>query len=276
MEKELQQAQEAYKLITEFFITYSFQIIGAIIILLLGLLVAKKTSAFVFKLCESKKLDITLSRFIANTIKILIIVMVAIIALGKVGISVTPFIAAIGALSLGAGLALQGLLSNYGAGFNIILTRPFIVGDTIRVQNVSGLVKEVHLAHTILNDEDNVEIAIPNKHIVGEIISNSHADTLAEETVGISYDSDYKKAIAVITQVLEKEEHMSKNRKPLVGIEDFADSSINIGIRFWVPTSHYFETRYRANAAIFDALQEANITIPFPQREVRILGEEKS
>jgi len=276
MEKELQQAQEVYKLITEFFITYSFQIIGAIIILLLGLLVAKKVSAFVFKICESKKLDITLSRFIANTVKILIVVMVAIIALGKVGISVTPFIAAIGALSLGAGLALQGLLSNYGAGFNIILTRPFVVGDTIRVQNVSGQVKEVHLAHTILNDEDNVEIAIPNRHIVGEIISNSHADTLAEETVGISYDSDYKKAIAVITHVLEKEEQMSKKRKPLVGIEDFADSSINIGIRFWVPTSHYFESRYRANAAIYDALQAANITIPFPQREVRILGEEKS
>ena len=275
MEKELQQAQEVYKLITEFFITYSFQIIGAIIILLLGLLVAKKVSAFVFKICESKKLDITLSRFIANTVKILIVVMVAIIALGKVGISVTPFIAAIGALSLGAGLALQGLLSNYGAGFNIILTRPFVVGDTIRVQNVSGQVKEVHLAHTILNDEDNVEIAIPNRHIVGEIISNSHADTLAEETVGISYDSDYKKAIAVITHVLEKEEQMSEKRKPLVGIEDFADSSINIGIRFWVPTSHYFESRYRANAAIYDALQAANITIPFPQREVRILGEEK-
>lgn len=275
MEKELQQAQEAYKLITEFFITYSFQIIGAIIVLLVGFLVARKVSAFVLKICESKKLDITLSRFIANTTKILIIVMVAIIALGKVGISVTPFIAAIGALSLGAGLALQGLLSNYGAGFNIILTRPFVVGDTIRVQNVSGQVKEVHLAYTILNDEDNVAITIPNKHIVGEIISNSHTDTLAEETVGISYGSDYKKAIAVITQALETIENMSKTRKPMIGIEDFADSSINIGIRFWAPTSRYFETRYKANAAIYDALQDANITIPFPQREVRILGEEK-
>jgi len=276
MEKELQQAQAIYKLITEFFITYSFQIIGAIIVLALGFLVARKVSAFVFKFCESRKLDVTLSRFIANTTKILIIVMVAIISLGKLGISVTPFIAAIGALSLGAGLALQGLLSNYGAGFNIILTRPFVVGDTIRIQNVSGQVKEVHLAHTILNDEDNVEITIPNKHIVGEILSNSHEDTLAEETVGISYDSDYKKAIEVITQALEKEKNMSGKRKPLVGIEDFADSSINIGIRFWVPTSHYFETRYRANAAIYDALQAANITIPFPQREIRILGEDQN
>lgn len=274
MENELQQAEAIYKLVTEFFVNYSFQILGAIIILLLGILVARKVSLFVLRLCERKELDITLSRFIASTTKIAIIAMVAIIALGKVGISVTPFIAAIGALSLGAGLAMQGLLSNYGAGLNIILARPFVVGDTIRVQNVIGQVKEVHLAYTILNDEDGVAITIPNKHIIGEIISNSHSETLAEETVGISYDSDYKKAISIITEALESVENMSKSRRPQVGIEDFADSSVNIGIRFWAPTAHYFETRYRANAAIYDALQASNITIPFPQREVRILSKE--
>jgi len=274
VEKELEQAQAIYKLITEFFINYSFQILGAIIIMLLGFLVAKKVSNLVFRLCERKELDITLSRFVASTTKILVIVMVAIIALGKVGISVTPFVAAIGALSLGAGLAIQGLLSNYGAGLNIILARPFVVGDTIRIQNVIGQVKEVHLAYTLLSDEDDVEITIPNRHIVGEIISNSHADTLAEETIGIAYDSDPEKAVKVIIEALEKVENISDTRKPLVGIEDFADSSINIGIRFWAPTSSYFETRYRANAAIYSALLVANITIPFPQREIRILTEE--
>lgn len=274
MKEELQQAQAVYKLITEFFITYSFQILGAIIILGLGVLVARKVSVLVFRLCERKELDVTLSRFIASATKIAIIAMVAIIALGKVGISVTPFVAAIGALSLGAGLAMQGLLSNYGAGLNIILARPFVVGDTIRIKDVIGQVKEVHLAYTLLSDEDDVEITIPNKHIVGEIISNSHTDTLAEETVGISYDSDPDQAISVINQALEKVDGLSNTRKPLVGIEDFADSSINIGIRFWAPTSSYFETRYRANLEIYGALQSANISIPFPQREIRILSEE--
>lgn len=273
MKKELQQAQEIYKLITEFFVTYSFQILGAIIILIIGIVVAKKVSNVVYKICERKELDITLARFIATTTKIAIIVMVAIIALGKVGISITPFVAAIGALSLGAGLAMQGLLSNYGAGLNIILARPFVVGDTIRAQNVIGQVKEVHLAYTILNDEDDVEITIPNKHIVGEILSNSHSDTLAEETVGISYDNDPEQAIAIIIDALSTVENMSTTRKPQVGIEDFADSSIAIGIRFWAPTNHYFEVRYRANAAIFKAIKSANITIPYPQREVRILSE---
>jgi len=276
MEQELQQAQEVYKLVTEFFVTYSFQILGAIIIFIIGFFVAKKVSGIVLKLCERKELDVTLSHFIASATKIVVIVMVAVIALGKVGISVTPFIAAIGALSLGAGLAMQGLLSNYGAGLNIILARPFIVGDTIRVKGVIGQVKEVRLAYTLLSDEDDVEITIPNKHIVGEVICNSHADTLAEETLGISYDSDTDKAIEVIKQALEKTDKVSKDRKPLVGIEDFADSSINIGIRFWAPTSHYFETRYRANAEIFAAVKAAGIDIPFPQREIRILNEQHS
>lgn len=273
MEKELQQAQAIYQIITEFFVNYSFQILGAVIILALGVLVARKISDVVLRLCNRKELDVTLSQFIANTAKIAIIVMVAIVSLGKVGISVTPFVAAIGALSLGAGLAVQGLLSNYGAGLNIILTRPFVVGDTIRVKDVAGQVKEVRLAFTLLTDEDDVEITIPNRHIVGEIIHNSFTDTLAEETVGIAYDSDPDRAIAVIRKALENTEKVSKEKAPLIGIEDFADSSVNIGIRFWAPTHYYYDTRYRANSAIFAALKDAGITIPFPQREIRILGE---
>ncbi len=273
MEQEIQQAQAIYQLITEFFVTYSFQILGALIIFGLGILVARKVGDIVLKLCERKELDITLSRFAASTAKLTIIVMVAVIALGKVGISVTPFIAAIGALGLGAGLAMQGLLSNYGAGLNIILTRPFVVGDTIRVKGVAGLVKEVHLAFTVLADEDDVVITIPNKHIIGEIIQNSKADTLAEETVGISYGSDPQKAIAAIKMALVETKMVNMEKPPQVGIEDFADSSVNIGIRFWAPTSHYFDTRYKANAAIFEALKAAEIDIPFPQREVRILSD---
>lgn len=274
MEQEIEQAQAVYKLIMEFFVNYSFQILGAFIILALGILVARKISTLVFNLCERKELDITLSRFIASSTKIIIVVMVAIVALGKVGISVTPFVAAIGALSLGAGLAMQGLLSNYGAGLNIILARPFVVGDTIRIQGVAGQVKEVHLAYTLLSDEDNVEITIPNKHIVGEIIQNSHTDTLAETMIGISYDSDPTQAIAVIKEALQMIDGVSKDRTPMVGIEEFGDSSINIGIRFWAPTSHYFETKYSANGTVFAALQKAGISIPFPQREVRLLDKE--
>lgn len=152
MDEELQQAQEVYNLIVQFLVTYSFQIVGAIIILILGIVVANKLSGFIENFMVRKKLDVTLSHFAAGAIKILIIAFTAIIALGKVGISVTPFVAAIGALALGAGLALQGLLSNYAAGVSIIITRPFVVGDTISVQGVTGVVREVKLAYTILTN----------------------------------------------------------------------------------------------------------------------------
>lgn len=268
MEKEIEQLSVIYTKANEFLVEYSFQIVGAVIVFLVGMYLARKISNVVLKLCLKHQIDITLSHFIANTARILLIVMVAIICLGKLGISITPMVAAIGAVSLGAGLALQGLLSNYGAGLTIIIARTFVVGDTITVKNVTGVVKEIRLAYTLLSDEDNVEILIPNKHIVGEIIHNSHAEKLAEEVLGIAYHCDPEVAVAVISDVLEKIEGISRARGPLIGIERFGESSIDIGIRYWIPTERYYEIRYCANLAIFRALQQANIQIPFPQRDV--------
>ncbi|WP_461516874.1 mechanosensitive ion channel family protein [Porticoccus sp.] len=273
MQQEIEQIQSIYNTIVEFFVTYSFQLVGALIVFLIGMFVASKVSRMVLALCEKKGLDITLSRFLASFVKIAILVGVAIIALGKIGISVTPFVAAIGALSLGAGLAVQGLLSNYGAGLNIIITRPFVVGDTITVQGETGLVDEVHLAYTVLKDEDAVRITIPNRHIVGEIIHNSAENKLAETTVGVSYDSDPKKVIEVLRAVMVQQ-GVAEAREPLIGIDQFGDSSINFGVRFWVPTNRFHETRFRVNNAIFEALGQAGISIPFPQREVRMLNQQ--
>jgi len=275
MQEELQQVQAIYNTIVEFFVNYSFQLVGAVIILLVGMFIAGRVANWVERFCIGKNLDITLSRFLASFIKIAIIVGVAVIALGKLGISVTPFVAAIGALSLGAGLAVQGLVSNYGAGLNIIITRPFVVGDTISVQGVSGIVDEVHLAYTILKDEDDVKIMIPNRHIVGEILHNSAANSLVETTVGVSYASDPDKVSDVILAVLDTH-GVSSTRPPQVGIGEFGDSSLNIEVRFWVPTEKFHETRFKVNNGIFDALKLAGIEIPFPQREVRMLGDNSS
>lgn len=268
MDDELEQIQAIYQLLTEFCVKYSFQILGAVIIMVLGLIVARKVSGLVLTLCERKKLDVTLSHFVASGVRILIIAMVAIIALSKIGISVTPFVAAIGALSLGAGLALQGLLSNYSAGLNIIIARPFVVGDTIALQGVSGQVTEVRLAFTRLVNEDGVEITIPNKHIVGEILHNSHADTLAEETIRIGYDTDSTDVVRLIRKALVETDVVSQDKAPLVGIDDFADNCILIGVRFWVPTVHYFAGRYKANSNIYKALQDAGVVIPIPSLRV--------
>ena len=271
MEQELEQVQEVYKLITEFFVEYSFQLLGAVIILIIGLVIASRAGRFVERLCRRHNMDITLSRFLGSCAKIAIMVGVAIVCLNKLGISVTPFVAAIGAISLGAGLAVQGLLSNYGAGLNIIITRPFVIGDTISVQSVTGIVDEVHLAYTILRDEDDVTITIPNRHIIGEIIHNSKAFKLAETTLGVAYDTDMALALETVSSVCDKM-GLGDNRPPQIGIDNFGDSAIEIGVRYWLPTDQYHELRFAFNDRLFDAVRAAGIQIPFPQREVRLLN----
>ncbi len=272
MEEEIQALEKAANTVIDFFVNYSFQVAGAIIILILGLLVARYAAGLVLRLLERKDLDITLSRFIASAIKAVILVFVFIIALGKFGITVAPLIAAVTAMAFGASFAIQGPLSNYGAGIAIILSRPFVVGDTIRVKGVSGVVEEVKLGATILTDEDGVKITIPNKHVVGEIIQNSAEWKIIEEVVGISYGSDPEKAIDIIEKILEGFDDISKDPAPLIGIQEFADSSINIGLRCLVPTKKYFETLYNVNIAIFKGLKENNIEIPFPQRDVHVVS----
>ena len=271
MNGEIEQFQDVYKLIVQFIVNYSFQIIGAVIVLIIGLLIARRIGNFVEGLLVRHKVDITLSRFAAAGIRVLLIAIVAIIVLGKLGISVTPFVAAVGALSLGAGLALQGMLSNYSAGVSIVVTRPFVVGDTITVQGVAGIVREVKLGSTILINEDAVQITIPNKHIVGEIIHNSFTDSIVETTLTLGFDTDPHFAVSLIRQVVCSIEGVSHKRAPQVGIQDFGVYGIVIGVRYWALTEILFQTRCKTNAAIHKALQANNIVLPYPQQQVHVV-----
>ncbi len=273
VELSLSQLSTLYELLTTFLVTYSFQIIGAIVVLIIGLLVANKASNWVKAFCIAKKLDITLSQFIANVVRIAIVVIVLIIVLNKLGINITPMVAAIGALSLGAGLAVQGLLTNYSAGLNIIVTRPYLVGDTISLLGVTGIVKEINLSHTLLTNEDEELITIPNRHVIGEIIHNSKESRVVELSIGVSYTTDIDLAKDVIIKTLASIEG-NDSRTPQVGIDNFGDSSINLSVRFWAPTINYFEQKFKTNQAIFTVLSENNIRIPFPQREVTLLNPE--
>jgi len=270
LKEEIDQVANIYNIIIEFFTNYSFQLIGALIVFIIGYILAGKVSKWVLKLCLKNKLDITLSQFLSNTTKMLLVIMITIMSLGKLGISVTPFIAAIGAISLGAGLALQGLLANYAAGFNIIIIRPFVVGDTITVDGVTGVVEEVLLAYTVLKNEDDVTITVPNKHIVGEILHNSRHDSLLELKVGISYNHNPLEVVELLEKTMLSLDIIGDNKKLQVGIDEFSDSAITLAIRLWTPTVNLYAAKYKAYAGIYSALDEANIHIPFPQRDVHI------
>ncbi len=246
--------------------------IGALIVLAIGVFVANWVAKVLLGIFQKRKLDITLSGFLAGAVKVLILGFAVLIALGKFGITIAPFVAALSAMAFGASFAIQGPLSNYGAGLSIILSRPFVVGDTITVAEVSGVVEEVKLACTTLTNEDGVKITIPNKEIVGQIIHNSKADKIYKGVVGISYGSDPEKAVRVVREVLSSFAEVRQEPKPQIGIEAFADSSVNIAYRCWIPTIKYFQIQYAINQSVFRALQKAGITIPFPQREVRMVS----
>jgi len=267
---ELATLTQFYTLIIDFFVNYSFQVTGAIIILIIGLIIARWIGKLTLGVCLRHNVDVTLSNFISSTVKLLLIAMVAVICLGKFGISVAPFIAAIGAISLSIGLALQGVFSNYGAGFTIILTRPFVVGNTIRCNDVCGVVEEIRLAYTQLSTEDGEIITIPNKHIVGEVLINSFENTLVEASIGISYSASPDSAIRLISQQLHANPAIVQDPAPQVGIADFGDSSVNIAYRYWVPTKQQFELQFQINRAVYTAFREAGVEIPFPQREVTL------
>jgi small conductance mechanosensitive channel len=272
MEEQLDLVTEVYQLIVNFLVNYSFQLMGAVLVLALGFLVGGWISRAVLRLMEHRNVDLTLREFLAGVVKMLVVGVFLLAVLDKLGISVTPLVAAIGGLAVGASFAIQGPVSNYGAGLVIILTRMFKLGDTITVQGCSGQVEEISLATTILKTEDGELIVIPNRQIAGEIHTNSFANRVVEAQVGVAYTDDPEHAIAVIRAALTSIEGVTSEPPPQVGIAGFGDSSVNIDYRFWVPTNRYFEVMHAANLAVYKALGAGGLNIPFPQREVRMLG----
>ena len=276
MEKELEEVGRFYNIVIDFITNYSFQIIGAILILFIGVMASKYIHKYVLKLLLKTNIDETISGFIANFVKVIVVVMMAVLALGKLGISVGPFIAALGAVSLTAGLALQGSVSNFAAGVVLIATKPFKIGDTLTVHDTYGEVEEIKLAYTVLINEDKEQITIPNKYMIGDVLVNSYSYRIVEGSVGVSYDSDAKSAVELIKETVSTCRDVSSDNEPIVGIENFGDSSINIGYRYWVPTHSFFKTQYDVNLKVLEALNESKIAIPFPQREIRMLGDNNS
>ena len=138
------------------------------------------------------------------------------------------------------------------------------------------MVEDITLSCTTLSTEDSERITIPNKHIVGEILKNSFENKVVETTIGVSYQDNPQKAIEVIHETLKKFPQISSEPAPQTGIQEFADSAINISMRYWVPTKQYFKTQYEVNLAAYQALKDAKITIPFPQRDVHIAEQSKN
>jgi len=259
--EKVQSFEHIYEFVVQFLIAYSFQVVGALIVLIAGVLIAGWVSKWLLRVQERRNVDPTLRQFIAAAVRLLLIGLAVVIALGNIGISITPLIAAIGGLAVGASLALQGPISNYGAGLIIILTRLFRVGDTITVRGQSGVVRSISLGATVLAAEDGEDIIIPNRQIAGEIHRNSFANRIIEGKIGIAYGEDIERAIALARTAIRSTEGVAAEPAPQVGIESFGKFTIQIGYRLWVPSVRYFQLLYRVNSAVLAALTGAGIHV---------------
>ena len=267
---EISTARKIIDMIAEFGVKYSFQALGGILVVILGMFLSKFVCKIMRDLFAKKKVDVTVSKFMLSIINVSIIAVAVLIALGKFGITIAPFIAGISVIGFGTSFALQGPLSNYAAGITLVFTKPFKVGDIVEVSSVMGEVTDMTLARTELKTLDGTVIFVPNKSIIGEVIHNySHYKKL-DLTIGVSYGSDVNKAIQIVEGIIKDEERIAKEPMPKIGISEFADSSINIYSRLWCAQSDYWDVLFSINKNIFFEFGKNGIEIPFPQRDVHI------
>lgn len=268
---QLDTAKKLIDILIEFFVKYSFQVLGGIIVLAVGWYVAKYLADLACRLLDRYRVDVTVKKFVSGAVKLGIMTFAVIVALGKFGIEVAPLIAGISVAGLGVSFALQGPLSNYASGATLIFTKPFKVGDIIEVVGVAGEVMDMKLSRTEIKTVDDTLIVIPNKHIVGEIIHNYSNAKRLDVNVGVSYSSDIDRAIEIVREVLRRDQRIV--RESNVGISQFADSSINIYGRAWCKQDDYWKVLFDVHRSILGEFKKNGIEIPFPQRDVRLLKE---
>lgn len=265
MQEEIQQDIEMVGVLLDqaiaFVVAYGFQIFGALVVLFVGLKLANWAARKTVALGARREFDPTVTKFTGNVVRIALIAIVVIITLSNFGITIAPLIALAGAAAFGGTLAMQGPLSNYGAGLSIILSRPFTVGNTIEVQGTFGVVDDITLAHTVLTGEDGERITVPNKEIVGQVIVNSHGHRVVETKIFIGAGQDVDAAVAAIRGVLSAHFGDDGAPPPQVGIDSFTYGGLIVGARYWVPSLQYFQSRYAVNHNLFEALGAAGIEL---------------
>ena len=251
---------------------YGVNIITALAIFIVGRWVAKALRNVVSKVMTKKNVDSIIIGFTCNMAYIALLAFIIIAALGQLGIQTTSFIAILGAAGLAIGLALQGSLSNFAAGFLMVIFRPFSVGDYIEGAGVAGTVEEIQIFTTTLVTPDNKTVIIPNGKLTGDNIINwtVKGTRRVDMVFGIGYDDDIDKARQIMEDVLAKDERILKDKATQISVVELADSSVNFVVRPWVKVSDYWGVYMDAMENIKKAFDAAGVSIPFPQRDVHV------
>ena len=256
--------------IVELCVQYAFEAVGAIVIMVAGVITARVVGGFVKRWLDRYHVDVTIVKFLVQMVTIAVYAIALVMALSKFGFNVAPLVAGLSVVGFGTSFALQGPLSNYAAGATLIFTKPFKVGDIIEVVNATGEVADIALARTVIRTVDGTTIVVPNKHIIGEVIQNFSRLKRVDFAIGISYQSSPERAIAVIHDVLTSEPRITQTPPTKVGIRSFGESSINLEAKASCRQADYWDVLYTVNQRIYARLTQAGIEIPFPQRDVHI------
>jgi small conductance mechanosensitive channel len=251
---------------------YGLKIVVAIVILIVGRWIAKFIEKLLQKMMDKKEVDPTITAFVGNMSYIVLMVFVILAALNQLGVQTTSFIAIIGAAGLAVGLALQGSLSNFAAGFLMIIFRPIKVGDFIEGAGTMGTVEKIQIFTTQLKTPDNRTIIIPNTKLTADNITNwSTKETRRVDLVaGIGYGDDIDRAKKAINEVISEEPLVLAEPAPTVAVVEMADSSVNFVVRPWVKSGDYWDVYFNITENIKKKFDREGISIPFPQRDVHL------
>lgn len=240
----------------------------AIALWIIGFWLIRKLVKAVEFIMDKREYDLSLKLFLKNLLSWALKVLLIIAILGTMGVETTSFAAIIASAGLAVGLALQGSLANFAGGVLILIFKPFRVGDFIEAQGVMGTVKEIGIINTKLNTFGNQLAVIPNGKLANENIVNYSAENTRREslTIGISYDSDIRKAKNILMDIANNFDKINKEPEPQVMVAELGDSSVNLYLRYWANNADFWDCRWHVLEALKMRFDAEGIEIPYPHQ----------
>jgi small conductance mechanosensitive channel len=272
MTNQLQTLDQAKRTAVDLSIRYGPKILVAIIILVIGFIVARWVAGMVARWLEKVRMEPPVRTLILRLVRLAVLALFLLMALTNLEINLLPLIAGLGVAGAGIALAMQGVLGNLAAGLLIIFTKPFRVGEYIELVGVQGEVTKIELFNTTLLHPDKSRVVIPNRKILGEILHNYGTIRQLDICVNVAYATDPNRAIAIVNEVLSRNSRVLKEPAPVVGISLLADSSVHVAVKPWTSVGDFGPVRAEINQAILEQFRASGIEIPFPQHEVRLLN----
>ena len=258
----------AKELTVDLLIRYGFQLLGAVVILVVGALLARWAGNAVRAWLDSRTMEPPVRALIVRVVRVLVLVFTVVVALDKFGFQIAPLVAGIGVAGLGVGIALQGVLSNVVAGLSIIFTKPFRVGEYIALLGVQGEVSLIELFSTTLLHPDRSRVVIPNRKIVGEILHNYGALRQLDLAVDVAYGADLSQALGTARAVVAANPRVLREPAPIVGVGALGEGGVRLSITPWVSVSDYVPARAEIYEALIGELGRREIAVGAARREV--------